>query len=640
MTHNSSRLARLFSLLALAVLAPGAKAQFAERPHLPGSGEAAVDASGRSIKNPRIRAIHTDDPNLKGGTAYLLSRDPFLAYQLGRNLNFREFRDRDGVFSGQVSQLAGPMPDGTTAKITANNHTSCSGCHNLPTGNPGGGANFSKDSGFGRQTPHFYGSGIMEMLAIQIRAELLAQLDKNKDGWVSYREARKAPATIGSRPEAGASELSFGSPRLDGGKTGSPSFNNIIRVWYVDEKGRHVPGATSVDLVETYGYNFEVVVWGWGQGKGNSALNPTNRAFVWDPLNAHSGLEACDPSTTSDPDGDGVSEPTLSGAIQFPATHKAPDKGIKKDALGRSLDDPDGDGYIEEITEGDLDLGEWYLLNAPRPAFKGTPKEYRRGVAIMDAMGCTTCHTESWDIRAKDETFAGDRRFIDLDVDYNERTGQLEGELVRLYDKVGQDYVRRFDSYAVEGLFSDLRHHDMGEDMAELGFDGNVNTIWRTPPLWGVGSGFPWGHDGMSLTLEDVILRHGGEGSASRIAYLSATQAERDQLIDFLRDLVLYDIWTLPTDIDGDGKISKEFYVAGENTGTEVFNAEWLFRAPLQIQGAFVNSKGDTIISQAGVNISKAYGLGLPLRRDSDADGWPDVIDPCPQTPGYKDGCN
>ena len=155
-----------------------------------------------------------------------------------------------------------------------------------------------------------------------------------------------------------------------------------------------------------------------------------------------------------------------------------------------------------------------------------------------------------------------------------------------------------------------------------------------------MGSGFPWGHDGMSLTLEDVILRHGGEGSASRLAYLSATQAERDQLIDFLRDLVLYDIWTLPTDIDGDGKISKEFYVAGENTGTEVFNAEWLFRAPLQIQGAFVNSKGDTIISQAGVNISKAYGLGLPLRRDSDADGWPDVIDPCPQTPGYKDGCN
>ena len=28
-----------------------------------------------------------------------------------------------------------------------------------------------------------------------------------------------------------------------------------------------------------------------------------------------------------------------------------------------------------------------------------------------------------------------------------------------------------------------------------------LDTIWRTPPLWGVGSGFPWGHDGASLTL-------------------------------------------------------------------------------------------------------------------------------------------
>ena len=640
MTTNTKRLAGLLSLLSLTLTAPSASAQFAERPHLPGSGEAAVDASGRSIKNPRIRAIHTEDPSLEGGTAYLISRDPFLAYQLGRNLNFREFRDRDGVFSGQVSQLAGPMPDGTTAKITANNQVSCSGCHNLPTGNPGGGANFSKDSGFGRQTPHFYGSGIMEMLAIQVRADLLTQLDKNKDGWVSSREALRAPASIGSRPEAGASEISFGSPRLDSGKTGSPGFNNIIRVWYVDRDGAHVPNATSVDLIETFGYNFEVVVWGWGQGEGNSALNPTNRAFVWDPLNAHSGLQACDPSTTKDPDGDGVSERTLSGAIQFPATHKAPDKGTVTDALGRSLDDPDGDGYIEEITEGDLDLGEWYLLNAPRPAFKGSQQEYKEGVALMKAMGCTTCHTESWDIRAKDETFDGDRRFIDLDVTYNESSGRLEGELVRLYDKVGQDYVRRHDSFAVEGLFSDLRHHDMGEDMAELGFDGNVNTIWRTPPLWGVGSGFPWGHDGMSLTLEDVILRHGGEASASRMAYLSATPAERDQLVDFLRDLVLYDIWTLPADIDGDGKISDGYYVAGENTGQEVFNAEWLFKAPLKIQGAFVNSKGDTILSQAGENIVQAYGLALPLRRDSDEDGWPDVMDPCPNTPGYKDGCN
>ena len=43
--------------------------------------------------------------------------------------------------------------DGTTAKITSNNQTSCSGCHNQPYGTPGGGTNFAKDSGRARQAP-------------------------------------------------------------------------------------------------------------------------------------------------------------------------------------------------------------------------------------------------------------------------------------------------------------------------------------------------------------------------------------------------------------------------------------------------------------------------------------------------------
>src|SRR3954465_4642169 len=71
-------------------------AQYTERPALFGSTSNAVDVSGRSIKDARVRAIHTTDPALLGGTAYLFQKDPFLAYQLGRNLNFREFREKDG----------------------------------------------------------------------------------------------------------------------------------------------------------------------------------------------------------------------------------------------------------------------------------------------------------------------------------------------------------------------------------------------------------------------------------------------------------------------------------------------------------------------------------------------------------------
>lgn len=448
------------------VLGASAAAQYNERPDLPGSRRPAVDCSGRSIKNKRVRAIHTEDPTLEGGTANLIWRDPFLAYQLGRNLNFREFRTRDGVFDARVSGLGGPMPDGTTAKITVNNQTSCVACHNLPQGNPGGGANFHKDSGRGRNSPHYYGAGIVEMLALQIRTAILKQLDRDGNGWIDAREAWAGGQHLYVRPTRGAAPIDYGRPRLSRGLTGRPALNNIFSVWYVDRRGKVVPGATEVDGKRTFGYNFSMVVWGWGQGPGRAGLNPTNRAFLWDPFKAHSGLEAYDPTTDDDPDGDGVSRPSVVGAVQFPATHRAPDRGKKLDRLGFSRDDPDGDGYLNEISEGDLDLGEWFMLNAPRPAFAGTPREYRKGVRALEHMGCTVCHVPDWTIHPiEDESagphrFAGDRRAFDLDVRWNPARGRLEGRLVRLYTKWRGWYVRHFQGFEVRGLFSDLRHHD------------------------------------------------------------------------------------------------------------------------------------------------------------------------------------
>jgi len=628
------------ALGALLLCAP-ATAQYAERPALAGLGLPAVDVSGRSIKNKRVRAIHEPDATQPGGTGWLFERDPYLAYQLGRNLNFREFRLRDGVLSSDISEvtdLGGPMPDGSTSRITANNQVSCAGCHNLPNGNPGGGVSFSKDSGMARNSPHYYGAGVVEMLALQVRGELLRQLDTNGNGWVSASEANSGPVPLRVATAPGGPLVNYGDPTLD--PNGRPHLNNIIRLWYVDKHGKHVPGANRVDGVFTRGYNFEVVVWGWGQGRGRNALNPTNRVFLWDPFNAHSGLEADDLTTNLDVDGDGISGPSLAGALQFPALHKAPDIGVVRDPVGFSRDDPDQDGILCEITEGDLDLGEWFMLNAPRPAFRGTPAQYEAGVAALQTLGCAACHVPDWSIQRRGPRHPGDRRLFDLDVRWNPARDRLEGEVVPLADELGGYYRRRFHGFLVEGLFSDLAHHNMGEGFTEIDFGGNLNRVWRTAPLWGVGSGFPWGHDGQSLTIEDAILRHGGEGAPSRAAYQSADPALRMLLLDFLSRLVLYDIESLPSDVDGDGVISDHFIVQGMDTGVERFNAEWLFRVPVKIQGPFVNTKGDTITSYAAQNLTEAYGENLLLRRDQDSDGWPDVWDAAPNDPGYGDGVN
>jgi hypothetical protein len=61
-----------------------------------------------------------------------------------------------------------------------------------------------------------------------------------------------------------------------------------------------------------------------------------------------------------------------------------------------------------------------------------------------------------------------------------------------------------------------------------------------TAPLWGVGSTAPYGHDGRSPTLEDVILRHGGEAQAARDQFAQLADGDRGAIIAFLNTLVLF----------------------------------------------------------------------------------------------------
>jgi hypothetical protein len=56
----------------------------------------------------------------------------------------------------------------------------------------------------------------------------------------------------------------------------------------------------------------------------------------------------------------------------------------------------------------------------------------------------------------------------------------------------------------------------------------------------GVGSTGPYGHDGRSITLREVILRHGGDAEASRRAFAALTESEKEQLLGYLESLVLF----------------------------------------------------------------------------------------------------
>jgi hypothetical protein len=652
MTHRLTAIAGLVTLGTLACLLCNnlAPAQLGERPgnSLDNPIDTPRDLSGLSIKIPRIRVVHTTDPAKPGGSMYLQQVDPFLGYKWGWSLTQREFRERDGVY-GDAGKLDGLLlPDGVSKMMSRSHVNSCGICHNTPYRDGGAGATMSKNGGDGRNTPHMFGAGLVEMIGQHIRLQAMAIADSNRDGWISLEEARGKRCVITNMP-AGADgerfEIDLGSfEDLDG--DGKPDLNPILNPIYVDSDGKRIAFARDLKFPGVAGYKFEVQCFGPGHlyMPYRPPVATTIRAFTATPFDIHSGLQAFDPTTLNDPDGDGWAQVSNAGCLQC-VTAAQKDRGTVRGPTGISLDDPDRDGYCEEITEGDLDMCEWYLLNHPAPGRGQITPEVTEGERLFKAIGCASCHVPDWhlpaaNLHATDYTqqHPGDRRLFDMHVGYNDKTERLEGKLVMLADRKGDLWLPRRGAYTVRGIYSDFRYHDMGQSFYQIQFDGSVIKKWRTLPLWGAGSTAPYGHDGASLCLDDVIRRHGGEGLASRQKYTALSRQQRRMVIDFLESLVLYSTERIPCDIDGDGKINEHFAVQGIDTGYERFNPEWLFRVPGRIEGPVENVRGEKIMSYALTNVRQAYGLDLQFLKDSDGDGFPDVIDPAPFKRGFKDG--
>jgi len=568
------------------------------------------DLSGRSIKCARVRAVHSTDPGEEGATAYLLQKDPWLGYQRGRELFLREFSKQDGVFGNSGAMAGQVLEDEATKFTTRDNVASCALCHNSPFRDGGSGTTFFKNGGTGRHSMHLFGVGEIEMLGWEIRLKLLQKGDKDRKGWIRKGESDDVRAVI----ETGAGDTvdfgSFGDPC----GCGKPHLNSVCFIYYVDAQGKRIPWARYLTDPGVAGYSFEVQLLGWGHRKGSVAS--TIRAFTANAFDIHAGLQAYDPTLNEEPDQDGLALVSLCGAPQF-YTGRTRDRGLVKDARGVSRDDPGRSGVFEKITEGDLDLIELYQLNHPVPY----EKPHGKGCELFNKTGCARCHIANWRLEAaapdaedRYERYLGERRFFEIELSRNQ--GRLEGKLQKT--KKGSEVL-------VRGIYSDFLHHDLGPRFHQMQFDGSLVTQFRTAPLWGVGSSAPYGHDGASLDLDDVIRRHGGEADLEARAYEALSEEDRTQVLEFLRGMILYSCDDLPCDLDGDGKISDHFMVQGMDTGIERFNPEWLFRVPGKIEGEVTNPDGVRVRSFALTNVEEAYGAHLKWLEDKDHDGFPDA---------------
>ena len=125
----------------------------------------------------------------------------------------------------------------------------------------------------------------------------------------------------------------------------------------------------------------------------------------------------------------------------------------------------------------------------------------------------------------------------------------------------------------VEGIYSDLLLHDMGQEMGDEGsyadtssedddeplvprivpnllanrqggatkapqLRGATRQEWKTPPLWGFRDSGPYLHDGRAQTLDDAVAMHGGQGADAALRYFQLTPREQLEVQAFLKSLV------------------------------------------------------------------------------------------------------
>ena len=173
-----------------------------------------------------------------------------------------------------------------------------------------------------------------------------------------------------------------------------------------------------------------------------------------------------------------------------------------------------------QLTDADLDHVEAYLRHLSVPPRRNyEDPQAVAGMAIFAAIGCNRCHVPN------------------LVTSTTNAIPELRGVAIQ--------------------PFTDLLLHDMGDGLAD---DATVEEgtaagrEWRTPPLWGNGTGtavmFPaidafdpnnnpppggvYLHDGRARSITEAVMWHGGEAKPMHDAFVALSATAREQLLAYV----------------------------------------------------------------------------------------------------------
>jgi hypothetical protein len=374
----------------------------------------------------------------------------------------------------------------------------CASCHGRPRGSAGTGGDVATrpDS---RDAPHLFGLGLQEMLADGITADLRGIRDR------ALRDAQRARRPV---------SLELRSKGLRYGRI------------------RAFPNGT-VDGSEVRGVDPDLRVKPFFAQGGTTSI----REFAIGAFKAEMGLEAPDAVLCAVTDPASPLRTVSPGGFVFdPAEDR-----FERPPVCDANEDGDSDGVRNELDTALVDHMEFYLLNYFKPGSGPSSSRTRRGLELMDSVRCTSCHVQDLEIER-------DRRVADVETVYDPARGifnrlfataSTRFEIVPDGDPFPQ-LLPLEEPFLVRNIFTDFKRHDLGPAFHEREYDGTLVKQLLTEPLWGVATTAPYGHDGRSINLEEVILRHGGEAKASRDAFAALSSDDKRKVFEFLGTLILF----------------------------------------------------------------------------------------------------
>lgn len=222
--------------------------------------------------------------------------------------------------------------------------------------------------------------------------------------------------------------------------------------------------------------------------------------------------------------------------------------------FGEDLD-PDGDGYVNEMTRADMTASSIHQATLAVPG-RVIPRNATIEQAVLTGelkfteIGCAECHVPSLPLTDGGWVFSEPNPYNPLG---NLQVTEVDPLLVDLTsDELPQPrlkpaadgvvYVPEYSDFKLHNITSDddadpnVEPLDMQEPAGSTEFFAG-NRMFLTARLWGAANQPPYFHHGQFTTMREAILAHSSEALAARENFEALDKYEQDSIIEFLKTL-------------------------------------------------------------------------------------------------------